>query len=148
MKKILVIAGLAIASCFSTVQAQEKCLTEIMFQEAAAKDPSILKSRQDLEDWTQNYIMSQSQSQSTNSTTQVNRVIPVVVHVIHYGGPENISKAQILDQIRVLNEDYNYLNADSVNTPAVFKPLAGVTNIEFRMAQPTKKETKVVRPTK
>ncbi|MBK9636988.1 MAG: T9SS type A sorting domain-containing protein [Bacteroidetes bacterium] len=135
MKKILVIVGLAIASCFSNVQAQEKCLTEIMFQEAAAKDPSILKNRQDLEDWTQNYIMSQSQSQSTNSTTQVNRVIPVVVHVIHYGGPENISKAQILDQIRVLNEDYNYLNADSVNTPAVFKPLAGVTNIEFRMAQ-------------
>lgn len=135
MKKILLIAGLAIATCFSNVQAQEKCLTEIMFQEAAAKDPSLLKSRQDLEDWTQQYITDQQQNQSSNKSAQVNRVIPVVVHVIHYGGPENISKAQILDQIQILNEDFNYLNADSINTPAVFVPLAGRANIEFKMAQ-------------
>jgi PKD repeat protein len=133
MKKVLLIAGIAIASCFSNVQAQEKCLTEIMFQEEAAKNPALLQSRQDLEDWTHNYI--KSQNQNLNSTAMVNKIIPVVVHVIHYGGPENISKAQILDQIRILNEDFNYLNADTVNTPAVFKPLAGVTNVEFRMAQ-------------
>jgi PKD repeat protein len=133
MRKVLLIAGIAIASCFSNVQAQEKCLTEIMFQEEATKNPALLKSRQDLEDWTHNYI--KSQNQNLNSTAVVNKIIPVVVHVIHYGGPENISKAQILDQIRILNEDFNYLNADTVNTPAVFKPLAGVTNVEFRMAQ-------------
>ena len=80
MKKILLIAGLAIATCFSNVQAQEKCLTEIMFQEAAAKDPSLLKSRQDLEDWTQQYITDQQQNQSANKSAQVNRVIPGTKH--------------------------------------------------------------------
>ncbi len=34
------------------------------------------------------------------------RIIPVVVHVIHNGGSENISDAQIIDAIEVLNEDY------------------------------------------
>lgn len=33
-------------------------------------------------------------------------VIPVVVHVIHSGGAENISDAQVISQINVLNEDY------------------------------------------
>lgn len=34
------------------------------------------------------------------------RYIPVVVHIIHNGGVENISDAQVESQIQVLNEDY------------------------------------------
>lgn len=37
------------------------------------------------------------------------RAIPVVVHVIHNGDAENISKAQIERQIEILNEDYGKL---------------------------------------
>ncbi len=37
------------------------------------------------------------------------RIIPVVVHVIHNGGLENISYSQIESQIRILNEDYGKL---------------------------------------
>ncbi len=39
-------------------------------------------------------------------TTSFHRIIPVVVHVIHNGGTENIADAQIQSQIDVLNEDY------------------------------------------
>ena len=49
------------------------------------------------------------QSQQLKITTEV-VTIPVVVHVIHQGEPigqgTNISKAQILSQIRILNEDF------------------------------------------
>ena len=38
--------------------------------------------------------------------------IPVVFHILHEGGPENISDAQIYDQVRILNEDYRKMNAD------------------------------------
>ncbi|UPT65747.1 MAG: hypothetical protein M0D57_14645 [Sphingobacteriales bacterium JAD_PAG50586_3] len=62
------------------------------------------------------------------------RIIPVVFHVLHDGGPENISKAQIEDQIRILNEDFRRLNADTVNTPQPFKAVAADCNIEFRLA--------------
>lgn len=63
------------------------------------------------------------------------RIIPVVFHVIHQGGSENISKEQIEDQIRVLNEDFTRTNADTVNTRNVFKPVAANPNINFRLAQ-------------
>ena len=39
-------------------------------------------------------------------------VIPVVFHIIHDNGPENISDAQVQDAIRILNDDLNRLNAD------------------------------------
>ncbi|GAB4253131.1 MAG: hypothetical protein Kow0079_08450 [Vicingaceae bacterium] len=44
-----------------------------------------------------------------NKTHDSIRIIPVVVHVIHEGGSENISDAQIIDGITVLNEDYGKL---------------------------------------
>ncbi|MBK8923461.1 MAG: hypothetical protein IPM81_18510 [Saprospirales bacterium] len=50
--------------------------------------------------------------QNPNGVTENNddiRIVPVVVHVIHNGGSENISKAQIERQIEILNEDYGKL---------------------------------------
>ena len=60
--------------------------------------------------------------------------IPVVFHVIHEYGPENISKAQILDQMRILNEDFRRRNADTSKTRAIFKSIAVDCEIEFKMA--------------
>ena len=62
-------------------------------------------------------------------------IVPVVFHVIHEGGSENISYAQIEDQMRILNEDFARLNPDTTNTPAIFAQNSGDTNIEFRLAK-------------
>src|SRR5690349_20545549 len=43
-------------------------------------------------------------------------VIPVVVHVLYNTPAENISDAQILSQLEVLNKDYRRLNSDTTNT--------------------------------
>lgn len=48
----------------------------------------------------------QDLNQKTLSHDTNIKVIPVVVHVIHDGGTNNISDAQIQSQITVLNEDY------------------------------------------
>jgi hypothetical protein len=62
--------------------------------------------------------------------------IPVVVHVIHSGQAlgtgRNIPDQQIFNQIAILNEDFNRLNADGVNTPTVFQ--GGNVNIRFVLA--------------
>lgn len=50
----------------------------------------------------QKKLISWDVSHSTDTT----RTIPIVVHVIHDGGSENISDAQIASQIQILNEDY------------------------------------------
>lgn len=61
-------------------------------------------------------------------------VIPVVFHVIHQNGAENISKEQIEDQIRIINEDFSRTNPDADETPEVFAAVAGIADIEFRLA--------------
>ena len=63
------------------------------------------------------------------------RIIPMVFHVIHEGGSENISKEQIEDQVRILNEDYRRLNPDTSETREIFRDVAADCNIEFRLAQ-------------
>ncbi|MCS6974212.1 MAG: zinc metalloprotease [Cyclobacteriaceae bacterium] len=64
--------------------------------------------------------------------------IPVVIHVIHNGEPlgtgTNISDAQILSQLEVINKDFKRLNADAVNTPPEFAAVAGSMDIEFVLA--------------
>ncbi|MBI3136129.1 MAG: T9SS type A sorting domain-containing protein [Bacteroidetes bacterium] len=66
-------------------------------------------------------------------------IIPVVVHVIHKGDESNISYEQILSGIDMLNEDYNRLNADTIDTRnsvnAHFEPLAANVGIQFELAK-------------
>src|SRR5690606_10085186 len=65
--------------------------------------------------------------------------IPVVIHIIHNGEPvgvgANITEAQVLSQLRVLNEDFRRENADATNTPPEFANLAGSMDIEFVLAK-------------
>ncbi|WP_031237846.1 zinc metalloprotease [Mesorhizobium sp. LNJC405B00] len=62
------------------------------------------------------------------------RVIPVVVHVIHRGGLENIADTQIKSQIDVLNQDFRMENADIGSVPKAFKTLAADALVEFALA--------------
>jgi hypothetical protein len=61
-------------------------------------------------------------------------IIPVVVHVVYKNSNENISDAQVLSQIEVLNRDFGRLNTDTVNTPSVFRLSAADCGIRFRLA--------------
>lgn len=61
-------------------------------------------------------------------------VIPTVIHVIHFGNSGNISDAQVLDGLRVVNEDFQRLNADSLDTDPLFQPVAANVGMEFRLA--------------
>lgn len=61
--------------------------------------------------------------------------VPVVVHVIYDKPENNISRAQVLDAIRILNRDYRRRNADTANTRALFKPVAADVEIEFQLAK-------------
>ncbi|MBA3970730.1 MAG: T9SS type A sorting domain-containing protein [Bacteroidetes bacterium] len=62
-------------------------------------------------------------------------IIPVVFHILHEGGPENISDAQILDEMRILNEDFRKTNADISAVVPAFTSIAADCEIEFRLAQ-------------
>lgn len=62
-------------------------------------------------------------------------IIPTVVHVMWSSCDGNISKAQIEDALRIMNEDFARTNPDTGLTREIFKPHAGALDVEFRLAQ-------------
>ena len=82
MKKLLLIAAILTFGLQKNGNAQlsnDKCHAEIMFQEAAAKDPQVLRNREDLEQFTHDFISSGAAERASS----VVKIIPVVVHVVH-----------------------------------------------------------------
>lgn len=64
----------------------------------------------------------------------VKYIIPVVFHILHENGVENISDDQVRDQMNILNRDYNKLNADTADVNPAFKDLIANCGFEFRLA--------------
>ena len=62
------------------------------------------------------------------------RVIPVVVHLIQMTPAEDISDARVQSQIDVLNEDFQFMNADTSLIPIEFQNIAADCNIRFCLA--------------
>ena len=64
-------------------------------------------------------------------------VIPVVVHVIHNGGSNNISDAQVHDAMRIINLDYKKLNSDTSQVISEFTNIVANVGLEFKLAKLT-----------
>lgn len=60
--------------------------------------------------------------------------IPIVFHILHDGGESNISREQVLDALRILNEDYRMLNPDINTVAPVFAGMQADIEIEFVLA--------------
>lgn len=60
-----------------------------------------------------------------------NYTIPVVFHVLHLNGNENISDAQVEDAVNNLNIDFSKQNSDTSNTLPIFKSIASGASIRF-----------------
>lgn len=60
--------------------------------------------------------------------------IPVVFHVLHNGGSENISREQIINCMEVWNRDFRRLNADANNVHPDFQGMPTDCEIEFVLA--------------
>ena len=66
------------------------------------------------------------------------KIIPVVVHVIHDMGGENISDASIQGALDILNANINGQASNFLaKTPDIFASVRGDLNLEFRLAKLT-----------
>ncbi len=124
MKKLLTLAFVGLI-CLST---NAQCLSDQFNLELMKKDSNVYKM------YTEFYANLASMPASSNTKRAGKIIIPVVFHVIHTNGPENISRGQIVDQIRILNEDFSYTNANKANIRNIFKGVAANLDIEFRLA--------------
>lgn len=133
MKKILLNAAfiVAIFSLNFGQECQAQCLNDDhYFENLQQEDPAaFLRAKEAIR-----MANTASSTPALNKKKQV-YTIPVVFHIIHEYGEENISKEQIEDQMRILNEDFRRLNADASNTRSVFQSVAADCEIEFKLAR-------------
>ncbi len=73
-------------------------------------------------------------AQMRTSTSPATYTIPVVFHILHTGGAENIQDAQVNDAVSILNRDFRKQNADTSVVVNAFKNIIGDAKIEFRLA--------------
>ncbi|MEO6884025.1 MAG: M43 family zinc metalloprotease [Bacteroidia bacterium] len=93
-----------------------------------------------LETWTKNYVLAHRLDRISNgNSTQSSApspiyTIPIVFHIIHNYGAENISDAQVYDEMKILNRDYRKINPDTTAIIPSFKGIAADAGIHFQLA--------------
>jgi hypothetical protein len=103
---LLLLAGLVCLPVFLSAQNSkpyfDKCLADVMDQEMLANDPECANNQaileRETEEYTAQYLASR-QNGNQEKNASVLKVIPVVFHIIHEGGSENITRAQCLNQL-------------------------------------------------
>lgn len=144
MKKITLSSIFAFATLFATAQ---EGIPGVDFRACSAaeknnaiidSDPAIKAIVEQENAWALEYAKNNPSSVSIDPITgkkTILYVIPVVWHVIHNGGPENISKATIENEIAKLNDTYQKLNANWVNAHPPFIDIVADVQVEFRLAR-------------
>lgn len=94
---------------------------------------AVAKREQRLENFTRHFIEQKNLREETADTALY--IIPVVFHIIHNYGNENISNEQIYDAVDVLNKTFRKQRADTTIIVDEFKPIHADTRIEFRLAK-------------
>lgn len=134
MKKLLSFTILSFSALFTIAQNELHCGADEMRINTLKANPKIAEAviKRDiaLEAFTKQYTADFYQKKTPAATY----VIPVVFHVIHLYGTENISNTQIYDGIDVLNKTFRKQSADTASIIAAFKPLHADCDIEFRLA--------------
>jgi PKD repeat protein len=124
-KSILAVSAML---CLNASAQEEKyCYTTEVYNQVIQQRPEVLQTQAALETFTQQFAAQESQSGTV-------LVIPIVFHIIHNYGAENISEAQVYDQVRILNEDFRKMSYDTATIVPVFKPIAADCELEFRLA--------------
>jgi hypothetical protein len=129
IRKIHFLLALSLLFNYSHAQKVIPCATDEWRAEQVKLDPQLKVIEEQA-----NQTIAAFERSSGPYTKKANGIIyiPVVFHIIHNDSLENISQAQIMDQIRILNEDFRRM----VGTAGFSSDAASADlKIEFRLAQ-------------
>lgn len=109
----------------------EYCVTHKKMKE-------FLSNPENAQKYLENKLIQKQALESSKKSNSVEKSvvykIPVVFHVLHNNGPENISREQILDAVAILNRDYRRLNDDANSVQSVFSGMPTDIEVEFVLA--------------
>lgn len=109
----------------------EYCLQHKKMAELIASDPAVLQSLNN------DNLIRQQEELAASQTVQPKATVwyvPIVFHILHNGGSENVSDEQVHDALAILNRDYARLNADADNVHADFQGMPTAVDVEFVLA--------------
>ncbi|MCK4662391.1 MAG: T9SS type A sorting domain-containing protein [Bacteroidales bacterium] len=128
VKLILLTLIFFVLVVYGNAQNKNWCATVLMDQEAIKNDPAILQRRTELEKFTENYI-------NNKVKTEEILIIPVVFHIVHDYGDENISKEKIEYAIEIINDDFRKRNREVNGIVYEFVDIIADVEVEFRLAK-------------
>lgn len=108
---------------------QRHCATDALHEQRKITNPALYKQQEDYKKNLEHLI--EERKASRLSGINDTYTIPVVVHVIYNNSVSNISDAQILSQIDVLNEDFRKKAGTAGHNT---DPVGADVNIEFCLA--------------
>jgi len=110
----------------SATLAQSPCGYDFFLQNVL-KDTIFADKQDTLEQDILHFFRKHTHNSSTAAKGNLVLTIPVVIHILHHGGPENITDAQAQAAVQ-------YLNAAFANTGYFFQGSGAVSNIRFCLA--------------
>lgn len=117
----------------ATAQLTQMCGTDEYMHQLFTNNPALqqqmLANRQYLKSFTAQYVAAHADRNADSILT-----VPVVFHVIHMYGTENVTDQQVMSGLYVLNRNFANQHPDSANIVADFKPIAANCDIEFKLA--------------
>ena len=126
------LTGFSQSSSFDASNARDGETVEYCHQHkktnALKQNPAYLQALQ------QDEVIRQHEANNIATPKGVVYKIPVVFHVLHNNGIENIADEQILDALFILNRDYRLQNTDANNVHAEFQGMPSDVEIEFVLA--------------
>lgn len=132
MNRGLLLLCLFALTTFGSISAQEHqhgpwCVTDEYKRDMMGKFPELVKAEKDYQKRIQSSLLQKDDEDELY-------IIPIVFHILHDNGPENISDEQIFSAVEMLNEQYRKLGADTVEVIPEFRDIHADTRIEFRLA--------------
>lgn len=107
---------------------RRNCATMEVYERLKIEDPDYEKRLSNIELEIQEFIRKNPEP----GRLVIN--VPVVVHVVYKTSAQNISDAQILSQINILNQDFRKTNPDVSGVPTAFQSLVADCQINFCLA--------------
>ena len=133
MKNTFLLFALFIGSLLTSAQDHDHrfCGQVEAHDRIRANNPDRIQEIESAEAWLEEYTRNFSENRGGGMTIYT---IPVVFHVIHNNGSENISDDQILNGLSILNRDFRMLNNDIALVVDEFQGITADVGIEFALA--------------
>ena len=142
--KVLSVLVFAVSAVFAQQQQIIPCHTDEVMNKYFAEHPDA-KARYETEQKTPQFSPEYLNQLARNNKNGNNSVygnttvyaldtIPVVFHILHQGGPENVSNAVIFSALAEVNRVHTKKTPDSASIDPYFKSVYGANNYVFQLA--------------